>query len=48
LAGRRIEIDLLHFLRPEKKFRNAGALTAAIAGDVRRAKAFLKRHRESN
>jgi riboflavin kinase / FMN adenylyltransferase len=41
LYGRTIEVRLLHFLRPERKFENFAALTAQIAADAQRARELL-------
>jgi riboflavin kinase/FMN adenylyltransferase len=41
LYGRRIEVELIKFLRSEQKFENFDALKAQIATDAANAKAAL-------
>jgi riboflavin kinase / FMN adenylyltransferase len=41
LYGRMIEVRLLHFLRPERKFENFAALSAQITTDAQHAQARL-------
>lgn len=41
LYGRTLEVQLLHFLRPERKFDSFAALTAQIAADANQARALL-------
>ena len=41
LYSRHLEVEFLHFLRPEKKFDGLEALTAAIHADIDNAKAFF-------
>jgi len=44
LYGRHLEVEFLHFLRPEKKYDGLEALTAAIHIDIDNAKAFFSHH----
>ncbi len=41
LLGRQLEVELLQWLRPEKKFPDAEALVAQIGEDVARARALI-------
>jgi riboflavin kinase/FMN adenylyltransferase len=41
LYGRRIEVELLHFLRPEQKFESIDALKAQILSDAELARRLL-------
>jgi riboflavin kinase/FMN adenylyltransferase len=43
LEGRTLEVEFLKRLRPEKKFPSLAALSAQIAKDVLKARAFLKK-----
>lgn len=42
LYGKQVEVQFLHFLRPERKFADVAALKAAMLEDVKSAKAYLK------
>ncbi|PKM22150.1 MAG: bifunctional riboflavin kinase/FAD synthetase [Gammaproteobacteria bacterium HGW-Gammaproteobacteria-14] len=44
LYGRHLEVEFLHFLRPEKKYDGLEALTAAIHTDIDNAQAFFSHH----
>ena len=42
LYGKQVEVQFLHFLRPERKFADVGALRAAMLEDLKNAKAILE------
>lgn len=42
LYGKQVEVQFLHFLRPERKFANVEALKAAMFEDLKNAKAILE------
>lgn len=42
LYGKQVEVQFLHFLRPERRFADVAALKAAMLEDVKSAKAYLK------
>lgn len=42
LYGKQVEVQFIHFLRPERKFADVAALKAAMLEDVKSAKAYLK------
>ncbi|MBV8938996.1 MAG: bifunctional riboflavin kinase/FAD synthetase [Alphaproteobacteria bacterium] len=46
MYGRRLEVRLLHYLRPERRFADAQALAAQIAADMMQAKAALAQRKE--
>ena len=45
LYGRRVHLELLDFLRPERKFADTDALKAQIAKDAAAVRAFMEQHR---
>lgn len=45
LYGRRVHLELLDFLRPERKFADTDALKAQIARDTAAVRAFMEQHR---
>ena len=42
LYGKQVEVQFLHFLRPERKFADVEALRAAMLEDLKNAKAILE------
>ncbi len=48
MVNKKVRFDLLHWLRPEKKFSGIGALKKAITADVFNAKRFLSRETNLN
>ena len=43
LYGKQVEVQFLHFLRPERKFADVEALRAAMLEDLKNAKAILEK-----
>lgn len=43
LYGKQVEVQFLHFLRPERKFTDVDSLQTAMKEDVKNAKAYLKK-----
>lgn len=43
LYGQRVRVELLYYLRPEKKFPSLDALSAAIARDAARAREYVEK-----
>ena len=48
LYGQLLEVQPLHYLRPEQKFQNLAALKAAMENDAARAREVLKQDEQSN
>ena len=46
LYGRRVTVELLHFLRPERRFASVETLREQIARDAEDARAWLAAHAE--
>lgn len=44
LYGREMQVQVLHFLRPERRFRDVEALSQEIAKNVREAKDYFRRN----
>ncbi len=42
LYGKRIDVQILHFLRPEQRFDDLDALRAAIAADIEQARRYFE------
>jgi len=47
IYGERITVELLHFIRPDRKFENVSALIEAMENDVRNARTWLDAHTDS-
>jgi len=42
LYGKQVEVQFIHYLRPEQKFTDVEALKTAMLDDLKKAKAYLK------